>query len=110
MTRPQSMRTTSTGLENRQYCHRKGIRLSGPPCGRPRRVSEVTAEQVRQDKQKGRDDAAAKMAVKGKFGQGKRRFGVGRLMAKLAVTSEVMIPVSFLVMNSEYLLARGAFS
>ncbi len=110
MTRHQSTRTTSTGPENRQYCHSKGIRLSGPPLGRPWKVSEVTAEQVKQHKQKGRDDATAKMAVEGKFGQGKRRFGLGRLMAKLAVTSEVMILVSFLVMNSEHLLARGVFS
>jgi hypothetical protein len=50
------------------------------------------------------------MAVEGKFGQGKRRFGLGRLMAKLALTSEVMIQVSFLVMNLEHLLTRvGSF-
>jgi IS5 family transposase len=50
------------------------------------------------------------MVVEGTWGQGKRQFGLGRLMAKLAVTSEAMIQVSFLVMNLEYLLARGVFS
>lgn len=96
--------------ENRRYCLSKGIRLSGPPLGRPRKVSKATAEQVKQGQQQCRDDATARMAVEGKFGQGKRRFGLGRLMAKLALTSEVMIQVSFLVMNLEHLLARvGSF-
>jgi hypothetical protein len=96
--------------ENRRYCLSKGIRLSGPPLGRPRKVSEANAEQVKHDQQQGRDDATARMAVEGKFGQGKRRFGLGRLMAKLALTSEVMIQVSFLVMNLEHLLTRvGSF-
>jgi hypothetical protein len=96
--------------ENRQYCHSKGIRLSGPPLGRPRKISQTNAEQVKRDQQQGRDDATARMAVEGKFGQGKRRLGLGRIMAKLAATSEVMIQVSFLVMNLEHLLCRiGSF-
>jgi hypothetical protein len=95
--------------ENRRYCASKGIRLSGPPLGRPRRVSEATAEQVKQDHQQTRDDATARMAIEGKFGQGKRRFGLGRLRAKLALTSVTMIHVSFLVMNLEHLLTRTVF-
>ena len=91
---------------NRQFCHSKGIRLSGPPLGRPRVINESTAEQVKQDQQQGRDDATARMAIEGKFGQGKRRFGLGRMMAKLAITSEAMIQISFLVMNLEHLLVR----
>lgn len=95
---------------NRQFCHSKGIRLSGPPLGRPRKISEATAEQVKQEKQQSREDATARMAIEGKFGQGKRRFGLGRLMAKLAITSEAMIQISFLVMNLEHLLIRvGSF-
>lgn len=30
-------------------------------------------------------------AVEGKFGQGKRRFGMNRIMAKLAGTSETVV-------------------
>jgi hypothetical protein len=78
--------------------------------GRPRKISETNAEQVKRDQHQGRADATARMAIEGKFGQGKRRFGLGRLMAKLAGTSEVMIQVSFLVMNLEHLLCRiGSF-
>ena len=93
--------------ENRRYCARKGIRLSGPSLGRPRMVREATAEQVKHDQQQAHDDATARMAIEGKFGQGKRRFGLGHLMAKLALTSETMIHISFLVMNLEHLLTRA---
>ena len=96
--------------ENRCYCASKGIRLSGPPLGRPRRVREATAEQVKHAHQQAHDDATARMAIEGKFGQGKRRFGLGRLMAKLALTSETMIHLSFLVRNLEQLLTRAVFS
>jgi hypothetical protein len=96
--------------ENRRFCASRGIRLSGPPLGRPRTVSEATAEQVKHDRQQAHDDATARMAVEGKFGQGKRRFGLDRLMAKLALTSETMIHISFLVMNLEHLLTRAVFS
>jgi hypothetical protein len=96
--------------ENRRDCASRGIRLSGPPLGRPRTITEATAEQVKHDHQQAQDDTTARMAIEGKFGQGKRRFGLGRLMAKLARTSETMIHVSFLVMNLEHLLTRGIFS
>ncbi len=91
---------------NRQFCHSKGIRLSGPPLGRPRVLTEATAEQIKQDQHQGREDATARMAIEGKLGQGKRRLGLGRMMAKLAITSETMIQISFLVMNLEHLLLR----
>ena len=94
---------------NRQFCHSKGIRLSGPPLGRPRVVNEATVNPVKQDQQ-GREDATVWMAIEGKFGLGKRRFGLGRMMAKLAITSEAMIQISFLVMNLEHLFVRvGSF-
>ena len=96
--------------ENRRYCDSKGIRLSGPPMGRPRTITEANAEQRQHDKQQAYDDAIARIAIEGKFGQGKRRFGLGRLMAKLALTSETMIEISFLVMNLEHLLSRGVFA
>jgi IS5 family transposase len=96
--------------ENRRYCDSRGIRFSGPPLGRPRTITEANAEQVQHDKQQAYDDAITRIAIEGKFGQGKRRFGLGRLMAKLALTSETMIQISFLVMNLEHLLSRVVFS
>ncbi|MDY6857189.1 MAG: transposase, partial [Thermodesulfobacteriota bacterium] len=39
--------------------------------------------------------------IEGKFGQAKRRYGIGRVMTKLATTSETAIALCFLVMNLE---------
>ncbi len=46
-------------------------------------------------------DNAARIPIEGKFGQGKRRFGMSRIMAKLAETSETVIGIIFMVMNLE---------
>ena len=56
--------------ENRAWCKEKGIRLSGPPLGRPRaNVSKSKKRQALQDER-------IRNAIEGKFGQGKRRFGL----------------------------------
>jgi transposase, IS5 family len=41
--------------------------------------------------------------MEGKFGVGKRRFSLARVMAKLAPTAETAIAITFLVMNLEQL-------
>ena len=87
--------------ENRNYCQAKKIRMSGPPLGRP---SEDTATS-KQQKQLVRQDEIDRVAIEGKFGQGKRRFSLARIMAKLAITSEAVVMVSFMVMNLEKILA-----
>ncbi len=83
---------------NRAYCKQHGIRMSGPPLGRkPQHVST-------EDKKQALADEAIRNTVEGKFGQGKRRFGLGRIMAKLAGTSAAQISLTFLVMNLELAL------
>ena len=89
---------------NRAYCKAHGIRMSGPPLGRP--PKHVSTE----DRKQAAADEAIRNQVEGKFGQGKRRFGLGRIMAKLASTSAAQISLSFLVMNLERALARFFFS
>ena len=84
--------------ENRSYCQAKGIRLSGPPLGRPGEETKLLRRLVRQDE-------IDRIAIESKFGQGKRRFSLARVMAKLAITSEAVVMVSFLVMNLEKILA-----
>jgi IS5 family transposase len=91
--------------ENRRYCKKYGIRLSGQPLGRPRKVTPENAEQLKLEKQQHRQDEIDRIAVEGKFGQGKRRFTLARIMAKLAGTSEVVIMISFMVMNLEKILS-----
>jgi len=85
---------------NRAYCRQRNIRLSGPPLGR--RPQNVSADEKKQTIA----DEAIRNSVEGKFGQGKRRFGLGRIMAKLASTSAAQISLSFLVMNLELALRR----
>lgn len=91
--------------ENRRYCKSHGIRLSGPPLGRPRHVTEANKSELAQARLQQRRDELDRIAVEGKFGQGKRRFSLDRIMAKLAETSEAVIMVSFIVMNLEKILS-----
>lgn len=72
--------------ENLRYCNESDIRLSGPRLGRP------PAEY---------QDACERNAVEGKFGEGKRRYGLARIMARLKKTAESVICLQFLVMNLE---------
>ena len=89
---------------NRAYCKQHGIRMSGPPLGRrPQNISAAEKKQTAADE-------AIRNTVEGTFGQGKRRFGLGRVMAKLADTSAAQISLSFLVMNLELALRRFFFS
>ena len=85
---------------NRAYCKERGIRMSGPPLGRP--PKEVSKEK----KKEARSDERVRNAIEGKFGQGKRRFSLGRVMAKLPETSETVIAMNFFVMNLSTLLQK----
>jgi len=91
--------------ENRRFCKSHGIRLSGPPLGRPRQVTDANKVELAQARRQQRQDELDRIAVEGKFGQGKRRFSLGRIMAKLSETSEAVIMVSFIVMNLEKILS-----
>ncbi|MEG3918871.1 transposase, partial [Microcoleus sp. T3_A4] len=71
----------------------KGIRISGPPLGRP--PVNVSKEKKKQALK----DDRIRNAIEGKFGEGKRRFGLNRIMAKLDNTSQTTIAITFLVMN-----------
>ena len=85
---------------NRAFCLRHGIRLSGPSLGRPKSDPELLAEEKRQFL----DDQRQRNAVEGKIGQGKRRFGLGLIREKLAITQGSTIALNVLVMNLEKLL------
>ncbi len=88
---------------NIQYCRERGMRLSGKPLGRPKQSQQAQLQKQAQA------DAAIRNQVEGKFGVGKRRFSLARIMAKLAPTAETVIAVTFLVMNLEQLLRQLLF-
>ena len=89
---------------NRKFCKKHHIRLSGPALGRPPKVVDKAK------KAQARKDDLDRIPVEGKFGQGKRRFSLARIMCKLAITSETAIGVVFLVMNLERWLKVPLFS
>lgn len=82
---------------NRDWCKARGIRLSGPPLGRPTQDPALQA----QLKQQARLDEKVRVWIEGKFGQAKRRFSLARVMAKLADTAETAIAITLLVLNLE---------
>lgn len=86
---------------NLRYCKTRGIRLSGPRLGRPPSVTSENEERLRAEAKRARQDEIERIPIEGKFGQGKRKYGIGRLMTKLAETSETAISLCFLVMNLE---------
>ncbi len=91
--------------DNLRYCKKHRIRLSGPRWGRPPKVTAENAARLKAGAVQARQDELDRIPIEGKFGQGKRRFGIGRLMTKLASTSETAIALCFLVMNLEKWLA-----
>ena len=68
-------------------------------------MTAENAEQLKREKQQHHHDEIDRIAIEGKFGQGKRRFSLARVMAKLAGTSETVIMVAFIVMNLEKILS-----
>jgi hypothetical protein len=85
---------------NRAFCKERGIRISGPPLGRP--PANVSDEKKKQAKQ----DETVRNAIEGKFGVSKRKFNLNRVMAKLPHTSQTAIAMTFLVMNLSTLLRQ----
>lgn len=86
--------------ENRAWCKEKGIRISGVPLGRPpKNISKSTKKQAQLDER-------VRSCIEGKFGEGKRRFSLNCVMAKLANTAETTIAISFLAMNLSTLLRQ----
>ncbi len=88
--------------DNIRYCHARGIRISGPRLGRP--PNEPDPKAIKQ----ARRDALDRNWSESKFGEGKRRYGLNLIKAKLRETSETLIMMNLIVMNLAHLY-RGLF-
>ncbi len=84
--------------DNRAFCKKNGIRLSGPALGRPKADEKKRKELLEIQ------DMSERNQVEGGFGVGKRRYGLGRIMARLKETAESVIMLQFIVMNLEHRL------
>ena len=63
----------------------------------PKNISNKTKQQAREDER-------IRNYIEGKFGQGKRRFTLNKIMSKLPSSSATTIAIIFLVMNLSTLL------
>ena len=77
---------------NRRYLKERGIRFSGKPLGRPRKLSK---EQKREMKR----GVGIRNRIEGKFGEGKRKYDLDLVKARDLRTSESWIASVFFVMN-----------
>ena len=75
-----------------------GIRLSGPRLGRPRK------DEAEEDKAQAYRDSVERNVVESRNGIAKRRYGLDRTMAYLAVTGLTEAAMQILVMNVAHLL------
>jgi ribosomal protein L34E len=73
--------------DNLAYCKENHIRLSGPKLGRP----TAKALMKKTEKKIERQDARDRNAVESKFGEGKRKYSLGRIFARLKETAECVI-------------------
>jgi hypothetical protein len=86
--------------ENRMFLKDKGIEIIGKPLGRPVETTKETPSQKYRKKKK----AAQRNHIEGKFGQGKRGYGLNNIKARLIETSESWINAIIFVMNLTKLL------
>jgi len=86
---------------NLNFCKQNEIRFTGKPLGRPRKEEKISKQEKLAAKRQQQFDEGLRNTVEGKFGQAKRRFGLGRIMAKQAGTSETEIGICLIVLNLE---------
>ena len=81
--------------DNLGYCNLKGIHMNGPKLGRPPKDKVLYAQQCRDE----RRESGERNEVEGKFGTGKRCYGLDRITARLQATCETQIHMIVLTMN-----------
>ena len=86
---------------NRKFCKKHAIRMSGPRLGRPPKPTEENQARLQEASKQARQDEIDRIPIEGKFGLGKRSYGLNRIMTKLSLTSKTSIAITFLVINLE---------
>ena len=85
--------------ENRKFCKDNDIRITGKPLGRPAKKTEKNKEKLKAESKQRYQDDVDRIAVEGRFGVAKRKYGLGLIKSKLRETSETDINISVLVLN-----------
>jgi hypothetical protein len=84
--------------DNRAFCKKHGIRLSGPRLGRPKQ-SEIEA-----DREQAYQDSCERNMVESRNGIAKRRYGLNRILAYLDCTAKTEAAFVVLAMNAAHVL------
>ena len=77
---------------NLKYCKDRGIRLSGPALGRPKKNDKP-------DRKQDYRDICERVEVERKFSLAKLKCGLGKIYTRLAETTESVIALSILMVN-----------
>jgi len=85
--------------ENRKFLKELNIKIYGKPLGRPKQQTKTSAQRYRDRKKE-----AQRNHIEGKFGQGKRGYGLNNIMARRKDTSESWINSIIFIMNLQKLL------
>lgn len=83
---------------NRDYCKKHDIRISGPALGRPKKLSK-------EEKLQAYNDNTDRIEVERGFSLAKRCYGMGLIRTKLDTTTRSSIALSILAMNINHLAA-----
>lgn len=78
--------------DNLSFCKERGIRLSGPALGRPKK-------DVTRDKKQEYEDICDRVEVERAYSLAKRKYGLGLIRTRLSETSLSVISLAILVMN-----------
>jgi len=92
--------------ENRKYCKERNIRMTGKPLGRPPKETEKNKEELKAASRQRYQDDVDRIAVEGRIGVAKRKYGLGLIKSKLKSTSETEIFLSVLVMNLDKMCSK----
>ena len=82
--------------ENRRWLKERGIRFSGKALGRPKKNPGPEDLALKRLK---KEENGMRSQIEGKFGQGKNGYGLRKIRARRADTSESWIAAIFFVMN-----------
>lgn len=72
--------------KNRKFCKKHHIRMSGPRLGRPPKQTEANKALLKEASRQAHQDELDRIPIEGKFGLGKRRYSLNRVMTKLSFT------------------------
>ena len=81
--------------QNLEYCKQHGIHMNGPKLGKPPADEAVRRQQFYEEWK----ESGERSEIERDFGVGKRRYSLGKIMAKLQDTSETTIHLSVLSLN-----------